>query len=110
MAGPRKESKKSKYSKEIEEIRRLHDLNKILKAGDLENALLASSSSDSESMSENVMDSLLEQAGKEAREGSKGLQVIEKLTATGSAGRRVIRERKTRMKSSKGTKKGGKRR
>jgi hypothetical protein len=96
MATLTNESKRAKYNKEIEEIKQLHDLNKILKAGDVENALLSSATSDSEIMSDTVMDSLLEQADKEARAGSKGLQVIAKLTTTTPSGKRVIRAKKVR--------------
>lgn len=115
MVVQRRESKRTKYGREVEEIKRLGDLNKILKAGDLENALLSSAASDSEIMSENVMDTLLAQADKEARAGSKGLQVIAKLTETTPSGRRVIREKKvvrrpSRSIRSKGAKKNKRRR
>ena len=95
----KKSSMKAKYNREVEEIRRLHDLNRLLKAGDLQNALLSSSSSDSEIMNEAVVDSLLEQADREAKAGSRGLDIITKLTAVSPSGSKVIRESKTRVRS-----------
>ncbi len=77
---------RGKYSKEIEEIRRLRDLNSILKAGDLENALLSNSAKESEPMNENVLDDLLQNANREERAGGRSLEEIEKLTMGSVAG------------------------
>ncbi len=78
-------SKKAKYSKEVEEIKRMRDLNKILKAGDVENALLSNSAKDSETMNDNVLDNLLDNANGTDRSSERGLELIERLTS-GSGG------------------------
>lgn len=62
----------------------MRDLNRILKAGDVENALLSNSAKDSETMNDNVLDTLLDNANNMDRKYEKGLDIIERLTA-GSA-------------------------
>ena len=101
MAKAKKSRSRADYSKEVEEIRRLQDLNKILKAGDVENALLSNSAKDSETLPDNVLDSLLEKANAEEQGGGKGLEVIERLTI-GTGGYRVTKETSVKVKKSKG--------
>ena len=94
-------SRRAKYSKEVEEIRRMRDLNKILKAGDVENALLSNSAKDSETMNDNVLDNLLDNANNVNRSTGKGLELIERLT-TGTASRaRVYSTKPTPKKGMK---------
>ena len=92
---------KAEYQKEVEEIRRLQDLSRILKAGDVENALLSNSAKDSETLPDNVLDSMLERANVEERGGEKGLELIEKLTV-GTGGYRVSKEKSIKVRKSKG--------
>ena len=81
-------SKRAKYSKEVEEIKRMRDLGRILKAGDVENALLSNSAKDSETMNDNVLDNLLFNANRSDRGSERGLELIERLTV-GSSSRRA---------------------
>jgi|HubBroStandDraft_3_1064219.scaffolds.fasta_scaffold181188_2 hypothetical protein len=102
MASSSGSSKKAKYSKEVEEIKRLKDLSRILKAGDVENALLSNSSKDSETLNDNVLDKLLDNANSyETPRNDKGLEVIERLT-TSSGGSRVVRQRNVKISRAKG--------
>lgn len=92
--------KKARLSKEVEEIKRLKDINKILKIGDLENALLSNAAKDSESLNDNVLDSLLQGAGAE-KTNDKGLEVLQRLiTKTGGA--EVLREKRVKVSRSRG--------
>lgn len=94
-------SKRAKFSKEVEEIRRLKDLNQILKAGDLENALLSNSAKDSETVNDNVLDALLSKANsEETRKNDRGLEAIEKLTASTTGG--ITRQKRISIQRSKG--------
>lgn len=102
MASSKRGSNKAKYSKEVEEIRRMKDLNRILKAGDVENALLSNSSKDSETLNDNVLDKLLDKANTYETAGNdRGLEVIERLT-TGSGGSRVMKQKNVKISRSKG--------
>ncbi|MCW6160414.1 MAG: hypothetical protein LVQ95_05005 [Candidatus Micrarchaeales archaeon] len=98
---PKDSSKRARLSKEVEEIRRLRDLNKLLKAGDFENALLSNSAKDSETLNDNVYGALLDRADAEER-GTRGLEVIERLTMASGTGRIV------KQKNVKISRKGGK--
>ncbi len=97
-----KGSKKAKYSKEVEEIKRLRDLNMILKAGDVENALLSNSAKDSETLNDNVLDSLMSKADSyETGKSDRGLEIIEKLT-TNSGSTRTVKQKKMSVKRNGG--------
>ena len=93
-----KGSKKAQYSKEVEEIKHMRELGKILKAGDLENALLSNAAKDNEIINDNVLDSLLEQADEGGRGGQRGLELIEQLTKHAPDGSRVVARRSTKVK------------
>lgn len=93
MAQPKPVSRRAKYSKEVEEIKRMRDLNRILKAGDLENALLSNSAKDSETLNDNVLDSLLSKANSQDQGNERGLEMIERLTTSG--GGRVTKKSMT---------------
>ena len=102
MMAEKKAAARGKYSKEVEEIRRLQDLNRILKAGDLANAVLSDSAKESETMPGNVLDSLLEQADTEERSSGRGLEIIERLTTT-TGESTITRTKKTKVsKTGKG--------
>jgi hypothetical protein len=94
-----KGDRKAKYSKEIEEIKRMNDLGRILKAGDLENALLSNSAKDSETMNDSVLDSLLSKADAYDQGNQKGLEVIERLTTRGAG---VTRQKRVEIRRVKG--------
>ena len=98
---PKDSSKRARLSREVEEIRKLRDLNKILKVGDFENALLSNSAKDSETLNDNVYGALLDQAETEER-NTGGLEVIERLTmATGEG--RIMKQKNVKI-----SRKGGK--
>ncbi len=101
MALKRPSGSKSKFTKEVEEIKRLKDLNKILVAGDMENALLSNSAKDSETMNDNVLDQLLARADAGERGSERGLEVIERLTTSSPAGKTVT-ERKVKVRAAGG--------
>ncbi|MFI5412602.1 MAG: hypothetical protein ACHQX1_01800 [Candidatus Micrarchaeales archaeon] len=102
MGSSKRDSNKAKYSKEVEEIKRLKDLNRILKAGDVENALLSNSSKDSETLNDNVLDKLLDKANTYETAGNdRGLEMIERLT-TVSGGARVMKQKNVKVVRSKG--------
>jgi hypothetical protein len=103
MATAKGPSKKAKFSKEVEEIKRLRDLNRILTAGDLENALLSNSAKDSETVNDNVLDVLLSKANSvETRGNDRGLEAIEKLTTSTAGGSRIIKQKSVKINRSKG--------
>ncbi len=96
-------ARRSRFSKEVEEIRRMRDLNRILKTGDMENALLSNSAKDSETMNDNVLDTLLSNASMHRRGDDRDLEVIERLTTSISAG--ITRQKRVRVeRSSRGVK------
>ncbi len=94
--------KKAKFTKEVEEIRRLRDISRILKAGDVENALLSNAAKETETMNDNVLDKLLANADIEQHGGGKGLEIIERLTTSAAGGGRVMREKKVQVKKRHG--------
>ncbi len=91
MAKANPVSKRAKYSKEVEKIKGLRDLNRILKAGDVENALLSNSAKDSETLNDNVLDSMLSKADSYDQGNERGLDTIERLTSAG--GGTIVRQR-----------------
>ena len=95
-----KDSKKAKLNREIEEIKRLKDLQNILKAGDLENALLSNSTQDVEPINENIIDTVLQRAEAQKISGEKNLEVIERLTTSGGA--TITKEKKVKVIKGKG--------
>lgn len=91
-----KSRKGNKYAAELAKIKEFRELSAILKKGDVENALLTNTSKDSEPVSENVIDSMLDSVSK-GKVGEKDLELIEKLT---TKEKRVPRAKKTvRMKT-----------
>ena len=77
--GPMASKKRGKYAAELARIKELSTLEMILKKGDVENALLTNSAKESEPVSENVIDSMLNSVEK-GKVGEKDMALIEKLT------------------------------
>jgi hypothetical protein len=71
--------KNSKYAAELAKIKELRALDAILKKGDIENALLSNSAKDSEPISDNVIDAILNSADA-GKTGERDLKIIERLT------------------------------
>lgn len=75
MAGRRN----GKYSRELEQIRMLKSINSVLKTSDMENALLANSAKDSETVSDGMVEEMLGTVRAE-RDRNRGIQDIERFT------------------------------
>lgn len=71
--------KRDKYAAELAKIKEFRALDTILKKGDIENALLTNTAKESEPVSENVIDSILNSVNK-GKVGERDLELIEKLT------------------------------
>lgn len=74
-----KGKKGGKYAAELAKIKELKALDTILKKGDIENALLTNAAKESEPVSENVIDAILNSAEK-GKIGERDMELIEKLT------------------------------
>ena len=78
-------NKKNKLIKEQEEIKRLRSLSNILNMGDIENAVLANTSKESEPVSDDIIDELLNHAAAgETPEEQKNLEALGRLTTGGT--------------------------
>jgi hypothetical protein len=79
-------NKKSKLMKEQEEIRRLRSLSTVLNIGDIENAVLSNTSKESEPISDDIIDELLNNAASATAnpQEQKNLDTLERLTTGGS--------------------------
>ncbi len=71
--------KRGKYSKELEQIKMLKSINSMLKSSDMENALLANSAKDNETMPDSMVDEMLGKIMTE-RERNRDIIDINKLT------------------------------
>ena len=72
--------KKGKYSRELEQLKMLKSINSMLKSSDMENALLANSAKDSETMPDSMVDDMLGRIMSE-RERNRDIIDINRLTA-----------------------------
>jgi hypothetical protein len=75
---------KKNDSKEIEQIRRLKELEGIIKKSDIENAFVSTASKDSESVSSNISDTIINRLAGE-RINEKELTLIEQMTTKNNA-------------------------
>ncbi|HUC38753.1 MAG TPA: hypothetical protein VL944_01330 [Candidatus Acidoferrum sp.] len=71
--------KNAKYSKELEQIKMLKSINSVLKTSDMENALLANSAKDSETVSDGMVEEMLGTV-RAQRDRNRGVQDIERFT------------------------------
>lgn len=90
-----KSKSKAELKKEVEEIKRMKTLGKILQKGDMESALLSNSSKESEPISEDVIDSMLENLNKGIKRESADLKLIESMT-TKNGSRKVAKRQASR--------------
>ncbi len=88
-------NKKSKLMKEQEEIRRLRSVSTILNMGDIENAVLANTSKESEPVSDDIIDELLNNAASASSspQEQKNLDSLEKMTTGGTVHATVTAKR-----------------
>ncbi|HVC58482.1 MAG TPA: hypothetical protein VND15_03340 [Candidatus Acidoferrales bacterium] len=91
-----KDNKKSKYAHEMQRIKDLSALNRVLKKGDIENALLSNATKDSETISDNVIDNMLDQVEK-GKNNQRDLEIVERLTSETKGGR-VTKKTNVRIK------------
>jgi hypothetical protein len=73
------QDKRGKYARELEKIKKMRALNNMLSKGDIENALLASGSKESEHTDDNLVDSMLDRVQQKERSG-KDMEMVDKLT------------------------------
>lgn len=74
-----KKTRHGKYAGEVEKIRMMRSLNEMLKTSDMENALLSNSARDSETVSDVVVDEML---NKIRATRSRDIGTVEKLIAS----------------------------
>ena len=91
--------KKGKYAAELAKIKELSALENILKKGDVENALLTNSAKESEPVSENVIDAILNSVDK-GKIGEKDMALIEKLTTKGAGRHQRSAKKASKVKKS----------
>ena len=91
-----KNKKRQKYATELEKIKKLKTLDNILKRSDVESALLANAAKESEPVSENLIDSILNEISKE-KDGERNLEIIEKLTI-GKKGSKISKDKKIKVR------------
>lgn len=75
MAG----DKKSKYAAELARLKALNAIKEVLKKSDIENAALTNTSKDSETVSDNALDNMLNELNLD-KNSSKDLEIIESLS------------------------------
>ncbi len=101
--------KGGRYASEIERLRELNAINEVLKKGEIENAALLNTSKESEIVSDNALDNMLEQLNLNRNSG-KDLEIIEGMSAEKArirrtliqnAGRRAQRPRRAAPKISR---------
>lgn len=91
--------KKEKYALELQKLKGLRAINRILKKGDMENALLASSAKETEQAgNENVIDSMLTELNKNDKKQEQELEIVERLTTMGRQGAKVTTTKRTSVK------------
>lgn len=75
-----KKKKRGKYANELERLRELNAINEVLKKGDIENAALTNTSKDSETVSDNVIDNMLDRLNLD-KNSTRDLQIVERLSS-----------------------------
>lgn len=97
-----KNKKKSKYAVELERLRELSAIEEVLKKSDIENAALTNTSKDSETVNDNVLDTMLEQLNLN-KNANKDLEIVESLMASPKEGRMPSSSSKKSMPQGKKT-------
>ncbi len=85
----KKPKRGGRYASEIERLRELNAINEVLKKGEIENAALLNTSKESEIVSDNTLDNMLEQLNLNRNSG-KDLEIIEGMSAEKARIRRAI--------------------
>lgn len=92
-----KASKKDreKYAVEMKKIKELNALGSMLKKDDVANAMLANAAKDSETVSQNVVDTILNDISS-TRNEEKDLEIIERLTEK-KGSKKVYKNKRVRL-------------
>lgn len=91
--------KKKKMEEELKQIRRLQSIKDVIDRSSAENTLLYTSSRENDSMSEDVIDNLLNRMSSD-REANQDIRVVESLSKE-SKGRRITKTRSTSIRKGK---------
>ncbi len=102
--------KKGKYARELEKIKQMRALNNMLIKGDVENALLSGGTKDTDPVSDNVADALLNNLQQKEKNG-KDIELVDELTEGSTkasatrkrhaAARKVVKHKKAGASASK---------
>ena len=93
-----KNKKKGKYADEIAKLKELNAIKEVLKKGDIENAALTNTSKDSETVSDNVIDTMLDRLNID-KNSKKDLEIIESLTKK-KGGSQIVKKKSVKVSSS----------
>jgi len=95
-------NKRSKYAAELERIRTLNAIKEVLKKSDIENAALTNTSKDSETVSDNSINNMLNELNLD-KNSTKDLEIVEALAVQKKgAGKSDLLDRKS-LQSAKHT-------
>ncbi len=95
MAG----NKKSKYAAELARLKALNAIKEVLKKSDIENAALTNTSKDSETLSDNTLNNMLNELNLE-RNSTKDLEIVENLALQTRDGRLALKNRRIKIRKS----------
>lgn len=99
-----KSKKKGKYADEIARLKALNAIKEVLKKSAIENAALTNTSKDSETVSDNVVDNMLNQLNLD-KNSTKDLEIVEALSSKSRNGSSIVKSKHTKIKhTSKGVK------
>jgi hypothetical protein len=97
MASKKGKGGNSKYAAEIERLKELNAIKEVLKKSDIENAALTNTSKDSETVSDNVVNNMLDQLNLD-KNSNKDLEIIESITSKGAGKADLIKRTHTSIK------------
>jgi hypothetical protein len=97
MKGNRKGKKKGKYADELKKLQELNAIKEVLKKSDIENAALTNTSKDSETVSDNVIDNMLNQLNLD-RNANKDLEIVENLSSKAKNGASIVKSSRIKIK------------
>jgi DNA mismatch repair ATPase MutS len=89
-----------KYASELERLKRLNAINEVLKKSDIENAALTNTSKDSETVSDSVIDNMLNQLNID-RHATRDLDIVENLATKGRNGSIIKKNRRIKIRHTK---------
>ena len=95
-----KGKKKGKYANEIKRLQELNAIKEVLKKSYIENAALTNTSKDSETVSDNVVNNMLNQLNLD-RNATKDLEIVENLAAQEKNGSSIVKERRIKIKNTR---------